>query len=184
MATIAAAVVPLLAWLRPLLRGTPVVPRASDEKQVANAKRILADRVRTQWQQEGKWHRLVSDPPLRVRWATDSPRVLDRLGREGTGIVGKIRRTLGKLWMPATLTKDEYGDYLARMFLAAGDREHPARAVVVGPPGCGKSTYALLLTLGLIGRGRPGDRVPVLFSLASWDPRRQSVEDQEDPDKK
>ncbi|WP_305788199.1 NACHT domain-containing protein [Symbioplanes lichenis] len=174
VATIVAAVVPLLVWLAQVLRSTPAAPR-TDDRQLAAARKALAGHVGKQWEQEAKRRSLVADPPLRVRWATDSRRVTDRLGADSTGIVGKLRRALNRLRMPAILTRDEYADYLARMFLATGDREHQPRAVVAGVPGCGKSTYALLLTLGLLGRERDGGPVPVLLSLASWDPGRESA---------
>lgn len=46
------------------------------------------------------------------------------------------------------------------------------RLVVIGEPGAGKTGVPLLLTLGLLTRLTPADPVPVLFSLASWDPAR------------
>ncbi|MEU7903474.1 hypothetical protein [Actinoplanes sp. NPDC049118] len=50
----------------------------------------------------------------------------------------------------------------------------PARQVVVmGSPGAGKSTLAVLLTLRLLARRHDGDPVPVLLTLSSWDPQRE-----------
>ncbi|HET8661301.1 MAG TPA: NACHT domain-containing protein, partial [Micromonosporaceae bacterium] len=47
--------------------------------------------------------------------------------------------------------------------------------VVIGAPGAGKSTLAVLLTLGLLARWQPGEPVPVLLTLASWDPGREHL---------
>ena len=50
-------------------------------------------------------------------------------------------------------------------------RSLPRRQVVVlGEPGAGKSVLAVLLALGLLGKPEPGDPVPVLLPVSSWDP--------------
>ncbi|MFP8960844.1 NACHT domain-containing protein [Streptomyces nanhaiensis] len=46
----------------------------------------------------------------------------------------------------------------------------PRRLVVTGAPGAGKTVLALQLMLHLLLRRTPDDPVPVLLSLASWDP--------------
>ncbi|MEV4146177.1 BTAD domain-containing putative transcriptional regulator [Amycolatopsis sp. NPDC049691] len=48
--------------------------------------------------------------------------------------------------------------------------------VVLGEPGSGKSVLALMLTLELLRTRAPGGPVPVLLSLASWDPRRDHLD--------
>ncbi|WP_410667714.1 BTAD domain-containing putative transcriptional regulator [Amycolatopsis sp. cmx-4-68] len=48
--------------------------------------------------------------------------------------------------------------------------------VVLGDPGSGKSVLALMLTLELLRTRAPGAPVPVLLSLASWDPRREHLD--------
>ncbi len=48
--------------------------------------------------------------------------------------------------------------------------------VVLGEPGSGKSVLALMLTLELLRARAPGGPVPVLLSLASWDPRRDHLD--------
>ncbi|MET7489021.1 NACHT domain-containing protein [Streptomyces sp. NPDC005538] len=55
---------------------------------------------------------------------------------------------------------------------------HNQRLVITGGPGTGKTTAARRLVAALLDRRTPGDGpVPVLVSLASWDPASQSVED-------
>ncbi|WP_285640475.1 BTAD domain-containing putative transcriptional regulator [Lentzea sp. NBRC 102530] len=55
-------------------------------------------------------------------------------------------------------------------------RKIPARQLVVlGEPGAGKSVLAILLTLGLLADPRPGEPVPVLLSLTSWNPHTEHL---------
>jgi hypothetical protein len=49
-------------------------------------------------------------------------------------------------------------------------RVSTGRLVIVGPPGGGKTAAALLLLLAIADAPRADGRVPVWFSLASWDP--------------
>ncbi|PSM43164.1 hypothetical protein C6Y14_13540 [Streptomyces dioscori] len=51
------------------------------------------------------------------------------------------------------------------------------RLVAIGEPGAGKTVLAILLTLGLLGRRRAGEPVPVLLSASSWDPICESLDD-------
>lgn len=48
----------------------------------------------------------------------------------------------------------------------------PARLVITGEPGAGKTMLALDLLLGLLADSEPTDRVPVRVSLAGWDTTR------------
>ncbi|WP_459651094.1 NACHT domain-containing protein [Kitasatospora sp. Ki12] len=50
------------------------------------------------------------------------------------------------------------------------------RLVVLGEPGSGKSVLLVRLVLDLLARRRPGDPVPVLVPLASWDPGREELD--------
>ncbi|MFL6121387.1 BTAD domain-containing putative transcriptional regulator [Actinophytocola sp.] len=55
-------------------------------------------------------------------------------------------------------------------------RELPARQLVVlGAPASGKSVLAILFTLGLLSDPQPGEPVPLLLSMASWNPDRQHL---------
>jgi hypothetical protein len=74
----------------------------------------------------------------------------------------------------------------AQAIVAAYRRQPAPWLVVLGEPGAGKSTAALLLTLGLLdtrlaeadaeGDGASAEPVPVLLTLASWDPGRESLD--------
>ncbi|WP_086842530.1 BTAD domain-containing putative transcriptional regulator [Amycolatopsis kentuckyensis] len=63
-------------------------------------------------------------------------------------------------------------DDIAATFTALPVRQ----LVVLGDPGSGKSVLALMLTLELLRTRGPDDPVPVLLSLASWDPRREHLD--------
>jgi DNA-binding SARP family transcriptional activator len=49
------------------------------------------------------------------------------------------------------------------------------RLVALGPAGSGKTTLAVMLTVELAARRQPGDPVPVLLSLSSWQPGQQHL---------
>jgi len=77
----------------------------------------------------------------------------------------------GADWRQLPLAGDE-GEIVAAF------RRLPHRQLVVlGPAGAGKSVLAMLLTLGLVEDPEPGQPVPVLLPLASWNPARESVRD-------
>ncbi|NLT55201.1 MAG: NACHT domain-containing protein [Actinomycetales bacterium] len=98
-------------------------------------------------------------------------------------------------WSPATRTVTIAGSRVTRTGLRGAllvDRatERPAAAqlvelmaddsvhqlVLLGPAGAGKTTLAALYTLAAVEHAGPDDPVPVLVSLAGWDPQ-QRMED-------
>jgi hypothetical protein len=58
--------------------------------------------------------------------------------------------------------------------VGAFERQPHHRIVVIGEPGSGKSTVAMLLTIGLLDRYLDGS-VPVLLPLSTWDPTVEDV---------
>jgi thioredoxin-like negative regulator of GroEL len=62
--------------------------------------------------------------------------------------------------------------------IVAAFRKLPHRQLVVlGEAGAGKSVLAILLTLGLIKSPEPGQPVPVLLPIASWNPSIESTQE-------
>jgi len=49
------------------------------------------------------------------------------------------------------------------------------RLVVLGEPGAGKTVLAILLTLELLKRRTPQERVPVLLRLSTWNPAKENL---------
>ncbi|MFD4640747.1 hypothetical protein ACFWN2_25755 [Lentzea sp. NPDC058436] len=149
---LALAVAGLIATVVLGLRAASRTRSARDSEQ---ALEDLARLVTERWEREAD--------PLDVRWAsTLRPVAPDPADVVGGAVAGRpIRLKL----------RGEVGD------LADALRALPGhQLVVLGEPGSGKTSAATALTLALLGRREPGDLVPVLFPLASWDPGRQDLD--------
>ncbi len=110
----------------------------------------LAEAVREQWENEAGIRDLLRPDPVPVHWSTTGRPVRAR---------GVSFRLSGSL------------DGIVDAFLALPRRQ----LVVLGGPGSGKTVLAVLFTLGLLKKRQPGEPVPVLLSLASWDPAARSL---------
>ncbi|WP_241841508.1 NACHT domain-containing protein [Pseudofrankia sp. BMG5.36] len=158
--------------------------RADREEAAAGAQDLagvadqLALAVRRQWEDEAALRRLNDPYPLPVRWvAADS-----ELTEHWESIVRLA--TSGAGWPLAPRA----GSWVtAPSELAGGDndlvglleRVPTGRLVVLGGPGAGKTMLAVRLVLDLLADGRraAGGPVPVLVSLASWNPTTQTLHD-------
>jgi hypothetical protein len=129
-------------------QGTPVHARAADD---------LARAVQAQWQEEAKLHRLQDPWPLPVRWvAADAD----------------IQEHWNLIFPDApndTLSRQRLAGELSEAREIYGKLPH-GRIVVIGPPGSGKSIFAIVLVLQIIGHRQSGDAVPVIFPAGTWDP--------------
>ena len=147
------------------------VEEIPNETPLRHAARELAAGVKGQWEKEAKRRGLASEPPLmQIGWSVDPERT-----QEGPIDDVGDRLSTGD---PRTRSVDS----LAELFQTIG----PSRTLVVlGAGESGKSAAAVILTLGLLKGRSEGAPVPVLFSLASWDPalrlsdwlKRRLVED-------
>ncbi|MEU4251541.1 BTAD domain-containing putative transcriptional regulator [Amycolatopsis sp. NPDC026612] len=122
------------------------VPEAPPHHPFDRAVTQLAEAVTWQWRAEAELRSLHRPQPIMLRWSAAR-----RPGRPA------LRGDL---------------DDIAETFAALPVRQ----LVVLGDPGSGKSVLALMLTLELLRTRAPGDPVPVLLSLASWDPRREHLD--------
>ncbi|UFQ99937.1 NACHT domain-containing protein [Streptomyces sp. Go40/10] len=129
----------------------------------------LAVAVKTQWDDEVAVRR-VNDPyPLPVAW---------RPADADLGESWPLLTSMARAWPggppgdPALWPQDAAG--LAGADAQIGevytDRVPTRRLVILGEPGSGKSVLLIRLLQDLIQRRTPTSPVPVLFSLASWDP--------------
>jgi NACHT domain len=152
-------------------RGSATYATGLTMAQVADQ---LAVAVGAQWKAEAAIRRLNDPYPLPVSWApadaslADSWDSLVRLARSGAG------------WPPPPPS----GIWAAGpddLAGAGGDivevlaRVPTGRLVVLGEPGAGKTMLMVRLVLDLLARRAAGDRVPILASLASWNPADQDL---------
>jgi hypothetical protein len=123
----------------------------------------LAGWVRRQWEREAGLRGLLRPRPLRVRWSST-----ERLVAPPAGEV--LGPTVGA-W--ATRLK-LHGDVTE---IAVVCRKLPARQlVVIGAPGAGKTSLAVLLVCGLLRDRQPEEPVPVLMNLFGWNPTTEPLD--------
>ncbi|MGW6905361.1 NACHT domain-containing protein [Streptomyces sp. NPDC054940] len=131
----------------------------------------LALAVRQQWESEARVRRLNDPYPLPVSWRAADARfgeswsLLRELADDGT-----VPRA-GWAGGPDKLSGT--GREITEVFL---ERVPTRRLLILGGPGTGKSMLLVRLLLALTAVRTQGGPVPVLFSLASWNPEVQTLE--------
>jgi NACHT domain-containing protein len=141
--------------------------------QVDHAHRTLAALVLAQWREEILTRQLDDPAPLMVRWRLTELPVMDQHDR----VFGVLRpsplRLLVKGGRRGFAGRSDRVGELAEEFLRLSRR----RLVILGGPGMGKTTLAVLLLRELLRRYEPARPVPVLLPLSGWRPRDQSLPD-------
>ncbi|MFH8987592.1 NACHT domain-containing protein [Streptomyces sp. NPDC017940] len=136
----------------------------------------LAHAVRRQWAAEARLRR-VNDPyPLPVSWRGADAELV-----EPWSLLTYLPRAWpgGPPGDPAAWPADPAGlaGSGAQIGEVFSDRVPTGRLVVLGEPGAGKTVLLIRLLEDLCERRTAGGLVPVLFSLASWDPAREELTD-------
>ncbi|MEU5159391.1 NACHT domain-containing protein [Streptomyces sp. NPDC020875] len=143
---------------------SPALPVDAPSGVVAEAAVSLAREVKRRWQREEN-HRRVHDPfPLPVRYRPAPPGLMDRLENIQRLQPGAVPRELD-------LSGDLRGIADTYRGIASG------RLVILGRAGSGKSVLAVKLVLDLLAAPGSAARVPVIFSIGSWDPTTTTPRD-------
>jgi hypothetical protein len=136
----------------------------------------LAVAVGAQWTAEAAIRRLNDPYPLPVSWTaadaslTDSWDSLERLAISGAGWPAPPTRGT---WAARPDDLAGKGDELVRVLA----RVPTGRLVVLGEPGAGKTMLMVRLVLDMLARRVGGGPVPILASVASWNPVDQDLRD-------
>ncbi|WP_129796610.1 NACHT domain-containing protein [Streptomyces sp. F001] len=154
--SVVSAALAVCAFTADLLRGQSGAETAAAGNRRLQAADDLAEAVRVQWAAEARLRRLQDPAPLDVHWSRVGPPLADHPRNIACGLP-----------LPAPRDGDERLDRIVGTFRAVPS----GRLVVLGDPGAGKTILAVRFVLGSLAVRRPGDPVPVLFPLASWDPR-------------
>lgn len=134
----------------------------------------LAGAVSRQWDAEASLRRLYDPHPLPVAWTRGPPSLVEdwegliRIASEWPDDPAAPRS--GWAGDPAELAGS--GGELAAVIV---QKVPTRRLVVLGAPGAGKTLLLVRLVLDLLSRRRSGEAVPVLVSLASWNPLKQEL---------
>jgi hypothetical protein len=140
-------------------------PAAEDEARLlSQAADSLAQAMRRQWQQEADLRRLRQPQPIRVRWSSTS-----------RPVSAQPEVVLGKNVVPGRPSRLKlHGDLHT---VRNAFQQLPARQLVVlGEPGAGKTVLAILFTLEVLDARAADEPVPVLLSLASWNPTAEHLQ--------
>ena len=155
----------LVVWAR---RRPTVTPATSTSEQVDAAQRQLTDQVLSQWRNEIAVRQLDDPGPATVRWRFTELEVVDRA--EHIARQDLLRSLIGRGRPRFTGRTDRIGE-VAKEFRKLTRR----RLVILGDPGTGKTTLALLLLRELIQHTEADDPVPVLVSMSDWEPSGESL---------
>lgn len=137
---------------------------SGNEPGLDEAAEDLARAVGAQWRDEDE-RRHVNDPiPLPVRWQTVEVGLTDHWANISHAPAGE---DAGPLELAGRI--DEIMEVYRRV--------PSGRMVVLGRAGSGKTILVLQLVLQLLAAREPGDPVPVIFNLSSWDPTAASLHD-------
>ena len=165
IAALTPLVLGLVVWAR---RPSPVAIATSTPEQTDAAQRQLVSQILGQWRDEIALRQLDDPGPLAVRWRFTELDVVDRAEHIAHG--NPLHALFGRGRHRFTGRSDRV-DEMVGEFRKLKRR----RLVILGEAGMGKTTLALLLLRELLEHADPHDPVPVLLSMADWDPGTESL---------
>lgn len=149
------------------VHGEHAASRAGESAGPADAIREatedLATAVGRQWRAEEERRILLYPRPLSLRWAAVSPDVPAAHDPQAP--------------MPGEYPLNSPAGQVDQFAAILHGQVHPARLLILGAAGAGKTVTAIRLVGDLIGLRRNGSPVPVLFTLGTWDPSSQRLPD-------
>ena len=134
----------------------------------------LAEIMQQQWTSElGVRQRHDQGVPLSVSWEGAKPPLACDWAELVlmAGEAGWPAAPPPGTWAAGPGGLDDVGSVLTDVFT----RVPTSRLVVLGEAGAGKTMLMVRLLLDLLGKRRAGERVPVLVTIGSWNPRTQSL---------
>lgn len=145
-------------------RPAPVAAPPVPTPELADVAASLAGEVRRRWRREEEQRRVHDPFPLPVRWEPVPSRLMDHpenIQRVQPGSSAPGLRLSGDVRVVAETYRS----------IVSG------RLVVLGRAGSGKSSLAIRFALDLLSAPESRGRVPVIFSLGSWDPATTALRD-------
>ncbi|GAA4535392.1 hypothetical protein GCM10023192_31910 [Amycolatopsis samaneae] len=149
--------------------------RKPDTGEIAD---LLAESLLDEWTKTAGNRDLLSAKAIPIRW-TPAPDATE--ARISAAVeAGAFRPVPGGSPIE---NAEELGEACAEGLFSVYGRLPSGRLILVGGPGCGKSSAAILLLIEILDhrRGLPADRrrevpVPVILSMHDWDPDEVNVE--------
>jgi hypothetical protein len=173
---VAAILVGILGGLPGLYLSWAAISASSDSSgppDLAAVADQLAAAVRNQWQAEATLQRLYDPYPLPVSWIAADPSLTDSwnsLVKLASSVARSSSPKRRRTWATGPEDLAGVGGDLLRVLAQVPT----GRLVVLGEPGSGKTMLMVRLLLDILAR-RKGGPVPILTSVASWNPAAQDL---------